>query len=172
MMPPHPATLAEETLLAECQVVRTRRSGPGGQHRNKVETAVVITHLPTGVRGEASERRSQAENRRVAILRLRVKLAVAVRGQEGRGAPAAPSPLWQSRVTAGRHLHVNPGHPDFPALLAEALDMINASGADVSLAAEQLGVSTSQLVALLKREPTALQAVNTTRAQLAMRPLR
>lgn len=171
MMPLHPATLAEETLLAECQVVRTRRSGPGGQHRNKVETAVIITHLPTGVRGEASERRSQAENRRVAILRLRVKLAVAVRGPEGRAALHPPSPLWQAR-RAGRRIRVNPGHPDFPALLAEALDMINASGADVSLAAEQLGVSTSQLVALLKREPTALRAVNTAREQLAMRPLR
>jgi hypothetical protein len=171
MMPPHPATLAEEKLLAECQIVRTRRSGPGGQHRNKVETAVVITHLPTGVRGEAGERRSQAENRSTAILRLRVKLAVAVRGQAGRATPRPPSPLWQAR-RAGRRIRVNPGHPDFPALLAEALDMINASGADVSLAAEQLGVSTSQLVALLKREPTALQAVNTAREQLAMRPLR
>ncbi|MCY2992774.1 MAG: peptide chain release factor-like protein [Planctomycetota bacterium] len=52
----HPAALAIDQLLRECQIVRTRRSGPGGQHRNKVETAVVITHLPSGVKGEASER--------------------------------------------------------------------------------------------------------------------
>lgn len=172
MTPAHPAALTEDALLADCHIVRTRRRGPGGQHRNKVETAVVITHLPTGVRGAASERRSQAENRRMAISRLRVKLAVAVRSREGRGASDSPSPLWQSRVTAGRRIHVNSNHADFPALLAEALDQIDASGWDIPLAAERLGISTSQLVALVRREPTALQAVNTAREQLAMRPLR
>ena len=58
-----------------------RRSGPGGQHRNKVSTAVVITHRPTGVRAEANERRSQAENHREAVRRLRVRLAVEVRSR-------------------------------------------------------------------------------------------
>ncbi|MFN5707736.1 MAG: peptide chain release factor family protein, partial [Planctomycetota bacterium] len=64
-MASHPASLPEEKLLADCDVVRTRRGGPGGQHRNKVETAVVITHRPSGVSAEANERRSQAENRKV-----------------------------------------------------------------------------------------------------------
>ena len=98
--------------------------------------------------------------------------AVAVRGQEGRGAPDSPSPLWQSRVTAGRRIHVNPTHADFPTLLAEALDMVSATGWDVAQAAEQLGVSTSQLVTLLRCEPTALQAVNTARMQIGLQPLR
>ena len=42
--PPHPCDLQLEDLLARCQVTRTRGSGPGGQHRNKVETAIVIKH--------------------------------------------------------------------------------------------------------------------------------
>src|SRR5262249_27924451 len=42
----HPAARAPDALLAECEVRRTRRSGPGGQNRNKVETAVVLRHLP------------------------------------------------------------------------------------------------------------------------------
>jgi protein subunit release factor B len=75
----HPAAIAVDELLAQCNVVRTRRSGPGGQHRNKVETAVVITHRPTGCQGQASERRSQDLNRQAAIQRLRVKLATQVR---------------------------------------------------------------------------------------------
>ena len=58
-------------MIAECNVRRLRRSGPGGQHRNKVETAVSLHHLPTGVSAEASERRSQAQNHAMALFRLR-----------------------------------------------------------------------------------------------------
>ena len=47
----HPATASPEQLIAECDIRRLRRSGPGGQHRNKVETAISLHHLPTGVRG-------------------------------------------------------------------------------------------------------------------------
>jgi hypothetical protein len=72
----HPAALSSNALLAQCQETRTKRSGPGGQHRNKTETAVVLTHLPTGITAEACERRSQAENRRVALWRLRLRLAL------------------------------------------------------------------------------------------------
>lgn len=89
----HPAALPQDELLAACTVQRSRRSGPGGQHRNKVETAVVIRHEPTGVRAEASERRSQLANLTQATFRLRIELAIA-----HRTAPAAaPSPLWTRR---------------------------------------------------------------------------
>src|SRR3569623_2890525 len=97
----HPAQLDEATLLAQCEVQRTRRSGPGGQHRNKTESAIALTHVPTGVDAEASERRSQHENRQVALRRLRVQLAVRVRRLPSHE-PVAPSPLWQSRCTRGR----------------------------------------------------------------------
>jgi protein subunit release factor B len=75
----HPAALPLPDLQPLCDITRTRRSGPGGQHRNKVETAVVITHRPTGISAQASERRSQAENLAVAWKRLRVELAFGVR---------------------------------------------------------------------------------------------
>ena len=52
----HPSALESEILLRGCTERRVRRSGPGGQHRNKVETGVVLRHESTGVEAEASER--------------------------------------------------------------------------------------------------------------------
>src|SRR5690349_3292606 len=108
----HPAALPADRLLADCDVTRTRRSLPAGQNRNTVETAIVLTHRPSGLVAEASERRSQAENHKAALSRLRRALAVAVRLPLGPDAP--PSPLWRSRCRHGR-MAVNPRHDDFPA---------------------------------------------------------
>ncbi|MCG2764428.1 MAG: peptide chain release factor-like protein [Desulfarculaceae bacterium] len=52
-----------------------RGTGPGGQHRNKTETGVRLTHLPSGIVVTATERRSQYQNREVALLRLADALA-------------------------------------------------------------------------------------------------
>jgi hypothetical protein len=165
----HPAALAIDELLRQCDVLRTRRSGPGGQHRNKVETAVVLRHRPTGATGQASERRSQDLNRQAAVQRLRVQLALDVRRQVGSGEP--PSPLWQSRAR-GRKLTVSSEHPDFPALLAEALDWLAAADWDVAKAAEVLGITATQLVKFLQQEPRALAQLNQARHDRGLRPLR
>ena len=165
----HPAALSPDQLRARCKETRTRRSGPGGQHRNKVETAIVLLDPETGISAEAGERRSQAENRKAALFRIRLNLALEHREEFSRN--ENPSELWTSRCRGGR-LSINPSHEHFPSLLAEALDVIVACDWDVSAAAERLCVTTSQLVRLLRHEPRALALVNGERQQRALRPLK
>ena len=67
--------LADDALLLQCEVQAHRASGPGGQHRNKAETAVRLVHLPSGVTVEGKDERSRTQNLRIALGRLRQKLA-------------------------------------------------------------------------------------------------
>jgi ribosome-associated protein len=63
-----------EEIERQCTVEFTRGSGPGGQHRNKTETAVRLTHLPSGLVVVAADSRSQAQNRKNALRRLAERL--------------------------------------------------------------------------------------------------
>ena len=63
-----------ESLKKEVTVETYRSSGPGGQRKNKTETAVRLQHLPSGITVIATEHRSQAQNRELAFERLRERL--------------------------------------------------------------------------------------------------
>ena len=164
----HPATIPVELLLRDCEIRHERRRGPGGQHRNKTESAVVIRHIPTGIEGQAAERRSQFDNHRNAVKRLRLNMAIGVRSASL--AEAAPTPLWRSRCHEGR-IGVNPDHDDFPVLLAEVLDVLHSRNAHLPGTAEQLGCTPSQIVKLLKKEPRAFLWLNDERRKHGLTPL-
>lgn len=59
-----------ESLERDCDIEFVIAGGPGGQHRNKVETGVRLTHRPTGIMLTATERRSQHANREAAFERM------------------------------------------------------------------------------------------------------
>ncbi|MFG0244748.1 MAG: peptide chain release factor family protein [Phycisphaerales bacterium JB052] len=167
--PTHPAALDEASLMKQCTLTRGRASGPGGQHRNKVETHITLVHNPTGIEGQAGERRLAKENERVAIRRLRLNLAIGHRVLVPNG--EIRSALWKSRcknkkiVCAVRHF-------DFPSMLAEALDVIDACGYDMRQASIRLECSGSQLVRLMADHPPALSKFNDERRLRSMRPLK
>ncbi len=167
---PHPSCIDEADLLAQCDLSKGRSGGPGGQHRNKVETLVRLHHTPSGIDAHAGERRSAIENRAVAIFRLRLALATEVRTPVPIG--DVRSELWLTRCTRDGKVPVNPEHKDYPALLAEALNVIWAAGLDPKKAALRLCCSMSQLVKLIKDHPHALVRLNEARLEGGMHTLK
>jgi protein subunit release factor B len=80
-MEPSPFIVPEsdEELLAECDVWTFRGTGPGGQGVNTTDSAVRMRHRPTGVTVVCRSERSQLQNRRACIKRLRERLEILAR---------------------------------------------------------------------------------------------
>ena len=89
---PPPYSLHRNALEQEVRVDTYRASGPGGQHVNRTESAVRLTHLPSGVVVTATEHRSQIRNRAIAFERLIHKLRLLNR---------VPKPRKPTRVSRG-----------------------------------------------------------------------
>jgi len=66
---------SDDDLLRECEVETFRSSGPGGQHVNKTESAVRLTHVPSGVVVTSRQERSQHRNKALCLQRLRKRAA-------------------------------------------------------------------------------------------------
>lgn len=72
--PPPAVPRDDAALLAQCRVETFRAGGKGGQHQNTTETGVRLVHRGTGIRAESRTERSQLQNRKRALARLRTKL--------------------------------------------------------------------------------------------------
>ena len=164
---------SDDALIAQCEVDRYRASGPGGQHRNKTESAVRLRHRATGVSAIGEDSRSQLENKMHAVRRLRAAIALEVRepvALEG----FVPSPRLAAFAAAGTApLGARTRQTgEYWAAYAELLDLLVAGDLEIAATARRLGLSTGALSKLLLHDEHVGRAVNDLRRARGMRPLR
>ncbi len=102
-MAPERYDLSEAALARDTTVEFFTGSGPGGQNRNKRETGVRLTHLPSGLVVTSVKERSQAQNRADALQKLRHKLLERMRVEKPRTATRPTRGSQRRRVEGKRH---------------------------------------------------------------------
>lgn len=148
--------MSEEAFAAISSLEMYKGSGKGGQKRNKTSTAIRIVHLPTGISATDCSERSQLQNRRNALKKLRLAIAFSVRSN--------PPAVIQNPETGLNNR-------DYPLWLAQIMDLLHERDYHIKETAETLGVSTARLIKLLYRDPQLWQAVNHARQRLNLQPL-
>lgn len=91
-----------ERVARESEIRAYRSSGPGGQHRNKTESSVRVTHRPSGIVRVATEHRSQMRNRRLALERVWKELERRSRPRKRRVATRPTRAAGEARLDAKR----------------------------------------------------------------------
>lgn len=92
-----------DSLERDCEMEFFVAGGPGGQHRNKVETGVRLTHRVSGIVVSATERRSQSANREAAFERMAEKLTALQIKRKPRRATKPTAAAKRQRVESKRH---------------------------------------------------------------------
>lgn len=149
----------DASLLKQCREERYKASGPGGQRRNKVETALRLRHIESGATVQGEDSRSLAENRVRALRRLRERIAIEVRAPFDLEKPSLPDELLAQRAARQHALAVNPRNANYPIVIATALDALAAADGSYARAARALGVTTSQLMRFLRSDREVWRAV-------------
>ena len=161
-------TAEDALLLAGCEVDTYRASGPGGQKRNKTESAVRLRHRSSGLIVIAEESRSQAENRARALRRLRKAIALRLRESAAEGVP----PTVAVCINKAGRLDVGQRDARYLPAVAAVLDVLHEAKGSLSDAAMRLGISTGNLSSFLTGDEDVFVEANRLRASFGLRALR
>ncbi len=165
--------LSDDAIVRESEMDRYRASGPGGQKRNKTESAVRIRHKSSGQVGLANESRSQHENRKMAIRDLRRNLAMKWRFQipdmDEYKMPRNLALAVKSGLTKPTQRELQGGQ--YLRIVAELLDLFVAVECSAKDTAERMGVSTARLSRFLFADDRLGKRVNELRSIWGLRPL-
>lgn len=164
---------SDDQLIAQSEVDRYRASGPGGQHRNKTESAVRLRHKLSGASAIGEDSRSQSENKLHAVRRLRAAIALDVREPVNLEA-YVPSPRLAAMVAAGTApLGAKTKLTGaYWAGMAELLDLLVAGKLEIAATAQRLGITTGAMSKLILHDDAVARVVNDLRRAAQMRPLR
>ena len=173
--------LDDAALLAQCDIHTYRSSGPGGQHRNKVSSAVRLRHRATGITAHGDDSRSQHENKALAIKRLRMDFALQLRRPVDKVAGEIPAVVREclfvprgKAVTTRDLKRLQVGRKDhrFWPVAAALLDILDAFEGRIADAAAWLGITTSNLVSTFQDDRHLLAAAQAMRKKHGLGPLK
>lgn len=152
-----PYALPDAALLAQCRIDTFRAGGPGGQHTNKTESAVRLTHLASGTVVQSQNERDRMRNQVDALHRLRLRLAATQRG--------VAEVAWLEKHRKGRQLKLGVNAQDFHLVVAVVLDALDRHTGVLSATAEELSISSSQIAKLLTADKEVHAAANVLRGR-------
>lgn len=152
----------DQTLLRACTLQAYQGSGPGGQHRNKTSTGVHLRLEAFNLEIRCCDDRSALINRKLALHRLRLLVALRCREEP------APLPF----PFPGSNGHIQSTNSAYPLFVAYTLDRMEADCADPKPAASAWGLSASALLRLFFADKALLETVQQLRARHHKPPLR
>lgn len=170
--------LDDDALLKQCDINIYKSSGPGGQHRNKVSSAVRLYHRPTGISAHGTSSRSQHENKREALKNLRIKIATQARSDidpDGQLPEVVESCLVspkKKQSSATRRLEVGRKDKRFWPVAGYLLDLLEACKGRLQESASHLGITTSNLASILKQDRHLHAAASQIRQRYRLGPLK
>jgi len=173
--------LSDKELLRQCDIHIYKSSGPGGQHRNKVSSAVRLLHQPTGISSHGDDSRSQHENKQLAIQRLRMNIACGLRHSINTKKLDIPEvvkdcifvPKNVDKLSSSKK-KLQIGRKDFRfwQVVSFLLDLLEASKGKISDAAAIVDITTSNLYSVFQSERHLLSAAQQIRKKFGLTPLK
>jgi hypothetical protein len=187
-------SLSDQELLAQCDMHTYKSSGPGGQHRNKVSSAVRLRHRETGVTAHGDDSRSQHQNKAMALKRLRMNMALRLRsplpdaslpdgGQVQAGETSAtrrtiPPVVMECMFIArggdakgNQRLEIGSKDHRFWQVAAFVLDVLEAHGGQLAAVASYIGITTGNLSRMIESERHLFAAGQDIRKAHGLKPL-